>query len=96
MEELKNKRPVIPKDDYGALVNLLKAKEETDAVDPEKFMETKIALLGTASQLFIDANPARYYQGQLNTFFQCALQQQIVQVHYRTYLYVSLKMYIKN
>lgn len=78
---MKNTRPVVPKDDYGALANLLKAREEMDVVDPEKIIETKIALLGTASQLFIDVNPARYYQAQLNTFFQCTLQQQVVQVH---------------
>ncbi|XP_019756358.2 cilia- and flagella-associated protein 43 [Dendroctonus ponderosae] len=79
LQEILAKRPAPPKNDYTGLTTALNLQEEIDVVDPEKFMETKIAITGSVAQLYIDISPGHYRQRQLNTFYQCELQQAVAE-----------------
>ncbi|XP_076260442.1 cilia- and flagella-associated protein 43 [Rhynchophorus ferrugineus] len=74
-----NKRPTAPKEDYSGLSALRRLKD-IDDIDSTKSLETKIALAGSVSQLYIDISPGHYQQRQLTSFYQCDLQQAVAEI----------------
>ncbi|KAL1501408.1 hypothetical protein ABEB36_006732 [Hypothenemus hampei] len=79
LQELRSQRPVAPKDEFTGLINIQHFHEENEPMDPEKTIETNIAIAGSVSSLYIDVSPGHYNQTQLNTFYQCHLQQAVAE-----------------
>ncbi|XP_050303153.1 cilia- and flagella-associated protein 43 [Anthonomus grandis grandis] len=72
--DLVAKKPIAPKEDYTGIANLIGYQEEAE-LDHEKYLESKVANVGTVSQLYIEKFPGHYKQKQINTFYQTYLQQ---------------------
>ncbi|XP_060535582.1 cilia- and flagella-associated protein 43 [Cylas formicarius] len=76
--EILGRRPALPKEDYSGMAALRRLKELED-LDSQKSLETKIALDGSVSQLYINVSPGHYQQRQLVSFYQCDLQQAVAE-----------------
>ncbi|XP_066139211.1 cilia- and flagella-associated protein 43 isoform X2 [Euwallacea fornicatus] len=79
LQELKIKRPMAPKQKYTDLEAPLKLQEKIDITDLGGTLESKIAIDGSVSQLYIPVSSTHYSQRQLNSFYQCELQQTVAE-----------------